>query len=503
MGNLFEVNGLDVDEEIKALFPNTTEGLLDNNNYAKTDNDVLVLDFNNPLVKELMQQGRGDEILSMCAEIIGLKPNNEIAWLNKGNCLMKLKRYSEAIKHLEIVIEKRGDLIEAYYSIIECQYRLHQYNDGIKIFDALTIRIPNNEVIRLKKGLFLNEINKRELAIEEFDKAIEINPFYSIAYYCKGNCLVELKQRQEALASFNKAIELDKTNLNYLLRKAILLQESEEYKQSRDVKLQMEDIINSSLFDSKKYNIKKITDAMKMIDVMSNLISINEEKELELIRKIYQGDISSFYEGIYIDKPAGVKVFPYKENIFDDIIKHCELFNITCSNKNVITIYKCEEDIKENKIRIIGEYYEGSNLMKYFQRNTPPLQTRIDIIKQIGNGMQFLIQNNIFDFQLNLRKILLDKNNRIRLCDIGIKAFFKDKDKEQKEKNAVNELRLVMCEILKKPSVILSNISLITLEKCLIKTVPANIIHLMIQMFHEDMEKNGIIYYINYLINVK
>ena len=64
------------------------------------------------------------------------------------------------------------------------------------------------------KGLALDDINKYDEAIKAFDKAIEINPQYSLAWYNKGRALYKLNKFDEAIKAYDKAIEIDPQHSN-------------------------------------------------------------------------------------------------------------------------------------------------------------------------------------------------------------------------------------------------------------------------------------------------
>jgi len=61
----------------------------------------------------------------------------------------------------------------------------------------------------LKQGVTLFEEGKYEQAIDEYTKAIELDPNLTDAYYNRGLAYLMTKQYDLALADFNKAIELD------------------------------------------------------------------------------------------------------------------------------------------------------------------------------------------------------------------------------------------------------------------------------------------------------
>ena len=93
-------------------------------------------------------------------------------------------------------------------------------------------------------------INYLEEAIKDFNKAIELNPNYSKAYYNRGNTKKDLANAynnidylEEAIKDYNKAIELNPNNseayFNRYISKSLLLakivvKNSEEYKKAFD-----------------------------------------------------------------------------------------------------------------------------------------------------------------------------------------------------------------------------------------------------------------------------
>jgi len=52
-------------------------------------------------------------------------------------------------------------------------------------------------------------MGKYHEAIEKFDKAIYINPFYALAFNGKGSCLEKIERYQEAIECFDKAIQIN------------------------------------------------------------------------------------------------------------------------------------------------------------------------------------------------------------------------------------------------------------------------------------------------------
>ncbi len=49
-------------------------------------------------------------------------------------------------------------------------------------------------------------MGKKEEAIKQYDKAIQINPKYADAYYNKGIALSDLGKKDKAIAEYEKAL---------------------------------------------------------------------------------------------------------------------------------------------------------------------------------------------------------------------------------------------------------------------------------------------------------
>ena len=53
--------------------------------------------------------------------------------------------------------------------------------------------------------------DRRNEALEAYDKAIAINPKYYEAWINKGNCFVRIRKYKEAVDAYDKAIEIKPT----------------------------------------------------------------------------------------------------------------------------------------------------------------------------------------------------------------------------------------------------------------------------------------------------
>ncbi|MBU0471894.1 MAG: tetratricopeptide repeat protein [Nanoarchaeota archaeon] len=114
-------------------------------------------------------------------------------WYSKACSNLKDKHYKEAVKYFENAIAQNPNY---EYTWNYKGYTLKEIAKNIPINQNTPKRVQE------KKSLLLK-------AIEDFDKAIEINPRKSVFWVNKSDALWELKDYQEAVNSINKAIEIN------------------------------------------------------------------------------------------------------------------------------------------------------------------------------------------------------------------------------------------------------------------------------------------------------
>ena len=77
----------------------------------------------------------------------------------------------------------------------------------------------------ITEGNILNKLNRKEEALNSYDKAIELNPSDATAYYNRGNVLNDLNRKEEALNSYDKAIELNPSDATAYSNRGITLRQ--------------------------------------------------------------------------------------------------------------------------------------------------------------------------------------------------------------------------------------------------------------------------------------
>jgi len=94
------------------------------------------------------------------------------------------------------------------------------------IEEVISHKLDTGELVN--KGISLGKLGKYHEAIVCFDRALEINPRLSEAWYNKGAVLADLERYHEAINSYEKFIEFAPLYGNYMIEHAAHVKVVEE-----------------------------------------------------------------------------------------------------------------------------------------------------------------------------------------------------------------------------------------------------------------------------------
>ena len=83
-----------------------------------------------------------------------------------------------------------------------------------------------------RKGDFLRLLDRHQLAIDSYSKALSIDPDFFWPYHRRGDCLKRLRQYEGAIADYTKAIELDPEHYFSHRRRGDCFQQLGQYENS-------------------------------------------------------------------------------------------------------------------------------------------------------------------------------------------------------------------------------------------------------------------------------
>ena len=135
-------------------------------------------EFSNELVKygeDMANANRLNEALESFDKALGVDPQNDLAWGDRGLILDKIGRTEEALAS----------------------------------FSKAILINPNNAITWHNKGLVLLQTRKLEESISCFERAIDINQNYAKAWYNKARALSLLGELDSSQKCFDRAKKLD------------------------------------------------------------------------------------------------------------------------------------------------------------------------------------------------------------------------------------------------------------------------------------------------------
>jgi tetratricopeptide (TPR) repeat protein len=130
-------------------------------------------------------------------------------WLERGNQLWRLRRYSEAIQAFEAAIKQKPKFIHlAYYGKGLALYWSGKDPEAITALQQAVKSQPDFVPAWNNLSLVYRESNQLDKALAAINQAIQLQPNNPKLYNQKYAVLRDLKKYKEAAAAINKAIEI-------------------------------------------------------------------------------------------------------------------------------------------------------------------------------------------------------------------------------------------------------------------------------------------------------
>ena len=125
--------------------------------------------------------------------------------LIRGNTAQAIIDLTEALKDTGLANDRRASILNdravAYARSGQMKLALEDYNRAVQLFAEYPAAYNN-------RGNLLMALGQPNEAIKDFDRAILLAPGYAAAYSNRANARVKLAQNAEAIVDFTKAIEL-------------------------------------------------------------------------------------------------------------------------------------------------------------------------------------------------------------------------------------------------------------------------------------------------------
>lgn len=215
-------------------------------------------------------------ILLISLESTGFAQVNTKRFLAMGRTDLFNDNYTESIKNLTIAINAAPDKFEPYFFRGLAKYSLGDYNGAI---DDLNKSISINAYFSysyLYRGLCKQQQKKFHEALKDYADAIHRGPNNADIYVNRGTAKLQLKLYQSAINDFDTALILDSKNENAYLNKGLALFELKKMDEALDeinkaIKL---NYLNKTAYMRRgilKYEMKKYDEAIFDFDLSMKL----------------------------------------------------------------------------------------------------------------------------------------------------------------------------------------------------------------------------------------
>ena len=143
---------------------------------------------------------------------IELNPNDIEALYNKGVCLYFLSKHDQVKELLLKCTHIKPDLIESWLMLANTMSYLDNFDLAIQCYDKVIEIDSSNADALNNKGATLINLNRLDEALIYLNKAIELNSNDLEALNNKANCLFYLDKHEEALYFYDLVISIDNEN---------------------------------------------------------------------------------------------------------------------------------------------------------------------------------------------------------------------------------------------------------------------------------------------------
>jgi tetratricopeptide (TPR) repeat protein/S1-C subfamily serine protease len=152
--------------------------------------------------------GNYPQALAAIDKAIALEPSDLTLRNERAAILFRSGNKPGAIEEYNLIISKQPEA-NAYYNRGNTKFELGQKQAAIEDYDRAIAINPQDAKAYYNRGVTKSDLGQKQAAIEDYDRAIAINPQYAAAYYNRGVVKSELGQKQAAIEDYDRAIAIN------------------------------------------------------------------------------------------------------------------------------------------------------------------------------------------------------------------------------------------------------------------------------------------------------
>ena len=180
-----------------------------------------------------MKIGQFNSAISFFSKILKENPKHLDALFNRACCYMNLNEYKSAIPDL-LVVSTDFPLYKKklYIALAMCFANLNDFESGIRHLTRGLLKFPKFTEGFVARGQFYAQQMRWSKAVQDFYKAIALNPAQGSAYIGLGDAYLGLEDKKNAIKAYSQAAQCDSACFQALIKRAKIFFEVQEFAKS-------------------------------------------------------------------------------------------------------------------------------------------------------------------------------------------------------------------------------------------------------------------------------
>jgi len=138
----------------------------------------------------LIKHGQFDKALSTLQKHISVNKENTLINYNYALALSQSRKFTDAIKHYNRVIEKEPLNRDALYNMANCYYALAQFDLAINIYQKIVSEHPEDHEAKFNLGISFFMVGDHEKGLELYESRHKLNNHYNPNLNLRGKSLL-------------------------------------------------------------------------------------------------------------------------------------------------------------------------------------------------------------------------------------------------------------------------------------------------------------------------